>query len=38
MAAEEERLDEADRGWYRSPALLGSSVLALTVVVSLFFI
>jgi solute:Na+ symporter, SSS family len=27
-----------DRGWYRSPALLGATVLALTAIASLFFI
>jgi hypothetical protein len=27
-----------DRGWYRSPLLLGITVLALTAIISLFFI
>jgi SSS family solute:Na+ symporter len=38
MANEEEAPLASDRGWYRSPALLGGTVLVLTVVVSLFFI
>jgi SSS family solute:Na+ symporter len=27
-----------DRGWYRSPALLGAAVLVMTAIASLFFI
>jgi SSS family solute:Na+ symporter len=38
MANEEEPQTRADRGWYRSPKLLGFAVLGLTVVASLFFI
>jgi len=38
MAKTEESTRRGDRGWYRSPALLGFSVLALTAVASLFVI
>ncbi|MEN3283651.1 MAG: solute:Na+ symporter, family [Solirubrobacteraceae bacterium] len=38
MANEEERPSRADRGWYRSPRLLGFAVLGLTLAASLFFI
>jgi solute:Na+ symporter, SSS family len=33
-----ERTRRADRGWYRSPALLGAAVLTLTAIASLFVI
>jgi solute:Na+ symporter, SSS family len=38
MANEPDAPDAGDAGWYRSPLLLGIVVLALTVLVSLFFI
>jgi hypothetical protein len=38
MANVDDTGTEADKAWYRSPALLAGTVMVLTVLLSLFFI